>query len=58
MFRFCPITQKCRVEIRKMNDDVSGVFDGDDIISHGRLTKDDYVMAMVDNEPSSPAKYY
>ena len=41
-----------------MNDDVSGVFDGDYIISHGRLTKDDYVMAMVDNEPSSPAKYY
>ena len=33
-----------------MNDDVSGVFDEDDIISHGRLTKDDYVMAMVDNE--------
>jgi hypothetical protein len=29
---------------------LSGVFDEDDIISHGRLTKDDYVMAMVDNE--------
>ena len=27
-----------------MNDDVSGVFDEDDIIPHGRLTKDDRIV--------------
>ncbi len=33
-----------------VNDDVSGVFDEDDINTRARLTEKDYVMAMVSNE--------